>query len=336
MDAKDILLHTLSHPASADGFVSGQELADRCGVSRTSVWKYVEVLRRQGALIEAVTNRGYRLAGGNLFTKDSIALLLPKDSGVRIHFFPEIDSTNTEAKRRLSDCAPEALHKAVFVAAAQTAGRGRMGRAFHSPEGGGVYLSIVYASAPITQPARLTATAAVGVCRALQAVYSANAKIKWVNDVFVNGKKVCGILTEGTPNFETGRIDAAVIGIGVNIVWNSGGSPELSKTAGGVIEGSHENKRSELCAAIISEVLAILDGGEAQMAAAMEEYRRRALLTGSRVEAFPVIGSRKESYFCTVLDVTDDAKLRVRTDSGEIRILESGEVSLHSDRIQSS
>lgn len=368
MDTKEALLRAFFGASGAGGFISGQELAARCGVSRTSVWKAVESLRRDGARIAAVTRSGYRLLDADgLFCAASVRALLPESSGVRVEFFRKIDSTNTEAKRRLAAAPPSSLHKTVIVAASQTAGRGRSGRNFYSPDGSGIYLSIIYSSGQITEPSRVTASAAVGVCRALSAVYGAAARIKWVNDVFVRGRKVCGILTEGTGNFETGRVEAAVIGIGVNIVRGKSFPDGLKDTAGGVLDSdgssssgksrddsaAAENRtdsaadiaaadsekaaagRSRLTAAVITEVLKILDGGSAALKDAMAEYQRRSMLTGMTVEVFPLAGESGNSYLCTAEGVTDDARLIVRTADGRRKILDSGEVSVHSGAVTS-
>ena len=123
--------------------------------------------------------------------------------GVRLEYFDIIDSTNSEAKRRLGAVPPEEyrlFHKTVLVAGEQTAGRGRLGRKFYSPGGTGLYFSLVYAAGSVSDPGKITAVAAVAVCRAIKSVFNVDAGIKWVNDIFVSGKKVCGILTEGIVN----------------------------------------------------------------------------------------------------------------------------------------
>ncbi len=164
-----------------------------------------------------------------------------------IECFKTIDSTNSYAKRLLSECgnlrnpdgtltqAGKKYHKSIFLAESQTAGRGRLGRTFVSPEKTGIYLSLIYApEGGITEPAKLTAFSAVALVRVIKRLYKIDAKIKWVNDIFIGGKKICGILTEGSANFETGLIEAAVVGIGVNISDN----PEVfaaNKGAGSII-----------------------------------------------------------------------------------------------------
>ncbi len=332
MSVKDSVLKILSESKAEGGFVSGQELAEKCGVSRTSVWKAVEALRKSGAAIEAVTNNGYRLIKSNVFDKNSIQALIDGTLGVSVDFFETIDSTNAEAKRRMLGAERNSLHKTAIVASSQTAGRGRLGRSFASPQNTGVYLSVIFTRGDFSNPALFTANAAVAVCRALRSVFAVEAKIKWVNDVFVNGKKVCGILTEGIADFETGRIDFAVVGIGVNIL-NSAALPQ--DVAGGILreDGDVPLRRSELSAAIISEMVRIIEGGAQAQKSAMEEYRARSLLIGQQIEFSPVIGEEKQNFTCTVKDVTPDAKLLVQLADGTEKRLESGEVSIYSEKV---
>lgn len=329
MTVKDSVFSVLQNAKTEDGFVSGQELAERCKVTRTSVWKAINALRKQGAQIEAVTNRGYRLVSNDIYNASEILKHI-SDKDVKIKFFDVIDSTSTQAKRELAEKDGKSLHKTVFVAAKQTSGRGRLGRPFYSPEESGIYLSVVYANGNITKPAVITASAGVAVARALKKIYNVDAKIKWVNDVFVDGKKVCGILAEGVANFETGMIEAAVVGIGINITTNKNQPEELKDIAGGVISCSKNRKQAELCAEVINEFLSILDGGEQEIKKSMQEYKSRSFLIGREVEISPVINTEDKNFKCVVQDVTEDAKLVVKLKNDEIKILDSGEVSIHS------
>ena len=150
-------------------------------------------------------------------------------------------------------------------------------------------------------------------------------------DIYIDGKKVCGILTEGVCNFETGLIESAIIGIGINIANNS----ELPQdVAGGVISGDENNtKRSELAAGVISELLSILDGGEESIKKSMEEYKSRSFLIGQEINVSPVIGQTENDYICKVLDITEEAKLVVELEDGSKKTLDCGEVSIHSKKM---
>ena len=344
-----LILNSALDSGNEADFISGEELAGRCNVSRAAVHKAVCALREQGFSVEAVTNKGYRLKGfpdrldGSLI-ENLIAQKNPDT--VRVFSFEEIDSTNLEAKRRTAD---KDLHRVVFASERQTAGRGRMGRAFVSPANSGVYFSLVYRPAGgVKNPAFLTAAAAVAVSRAVKQLYDRECKIKWVNDVFLEGKKICGILTEGVATFETGTIDSAIVGIGIN-VRNSGFEGKLAEVAGSIEEiiaeeaekqkDSPKNlpkvSRNQLVAAVIAELLGIYDsyfcGDQKAVKNAMDEYRKRSLLTGMDVFVNPVAGLEGQVYRAKVLDVTDEAELLVQTEDGTTKKLFSGEVSLKSE-----
>ncbi|MCK9169666.1 MAG: biotin--[acetyl-CoA-carboxylase] ligase [Treponema sp.] len=333
MKTREVVFRELSNPHTEDGFISGEELAERCGISRQAVWKIVKILRARGARIEAVTNRGYHLAGtGSLLSEEIVTALIPPELDVHIKVYESIDSTSTEAKRLCTETADvNRLNGTVIIAEQQTAGRGRLGRSFFSPRDSGLYMSIIYApEKSITSPAVLTASAAVGVCRALEIVYGIDAQIKWVNDVFFRGKKICGILAEGITNFETGGIECAVVGIGINILPGSF-PPELAGVAGAVLDNTDaDTKRNALAANVVKSVLTIYTGTEG-FVPVMKEYRDRSLLTGMPVIVNPVIDQTQKNYTAVVVGVTDDAKLIVKTADGQTRTLESGEVSLHSN-----
>lgn len=346
MTTKEIVLRELMKAAA--NFLSGQELAERCGISRQAVWKAVDALRKEGVQIEAVTNSGYRfVAHGDALSAETITALLPDSLHANVIVYDTIDSTNTEAKRRcagIANAAPattsaladasataSSLDGTVIVAGAQTVGRGRLGRSFFSPAGSGLYLSIIYVPEKnITSPAVLTASAAVAVSRAIAETYNIYTQIKWVNDIFLNGKKVCGILTEGVTNFETGKIDYAIVGIGINILPGNF-PPEIANVATSILQSDKDNaKRNELAANIIKKVLAIYRGGTDAFAQAMQEYRERSFLAGKCVTVSPIIDSEEKKYEAKVLDVTDDAKLVVQKNDGTIVQLDSGEITLYS------
>ena len=267
--------------------------------------------------------------------------------GVRLEYFDIIDSTNSEAKRRLGAVPPEGyrlFHKTVLVAGEQTAGRGRLGRKFYSPGGTGLYFSLVYAAGSVSDPGKITAVAAVAVCRAIKSVFNVDAGIKWVNDIFVSGKKVCGILTEGIVNPLSGAVEAAVIGIGINIYFSSKMPEELSLRAGGICGsslssagdenadgGKNAEMKDRLLCRTIENLVEILDGREEAFFSAMEEYKARSTLIGKTVTVSPVIDSRERQYDAVVTGTTDDAQLVVRTSDGREKTLSSGEVTLHAN-----
>jgi BirA family biotin operon repressor/biotin-[acetyl-CoA-carboxylase] ligase len=343
------------------GFVSGESLAKECNVSRAAVNKAIKTLRDEGYGIEAVTNKGYRLVAEPDRISEGRIRQLMESTGANpgsIETFTTIDSTNTEAKRRCASSGGfrkengeltengRKLHRSIIVSGQQTAGRGRMGRAFASPANSGIYFTIIYSPRNgITNPALLTAAAAVAVCQAVDELYGldgeSGSRIKWVNDVFLPAgdgfKKISGILTEGISNFETGTIEAAIVGIGIN-VRDGGFSGELAKVAGSVEdilkEGGRQERveRNRLVAAVAGRLLAMYDrmeGGNTD-SAMIEAYKAKSMLTGRTVTVNPAAGIEGDSYMAKVVDITDGAELVVEDSEGRRKNLHSGEVSLHS------
>ncbi len=326
--------------------VSGQQIADLCGVSRAAIWKSINSLRSEGWQISGTTNGGYILAGGNdifsqeVFTKclfESFPEFSDEFKKYKIECFKEIDSTNTYAKRLLTE--DSSINKRIIVAESQTAGRGRLGRTFYSPVNTGIYLSVVYSPEEIiTQPATITAFSAVAVCRAVKKLYGVNPSIKWINDIFAGGKKICGILTEGFTNFESGQIESAIIGIGINIKDNpeifpddvkkiagSIASAESSQTKDGVQE--HFASRCELAARVVGEVIKVLSENPRDV---IREYKENSFLIGTMVNVFPVAGNSSEVYQAKAVDIDENAGLVVELPDGTKKTLSSGEVSLKS------
>lgn len=281
------------------------------------------------------------------------ASLLPLS---RVTLLDETDSTNTRLLSLLDGgqaaeggpllCADghltdrgRGMSYRLVAAASQTAGRGRIGRRFWSPDGSGIYFSFAYIpEGGITNPGRITAAAAVGVCRAADFLYGIQCGIKWVNDVYAGGRKVSGILTEGwTPAVTEGepaRVQAAVVGIGVNIRAGSFLPPELSAKAGGIADeavrlGCPPDRaasvtRSRLLASCMAHILRVLSTGED----IRDEYASRSVLTGREVTVIPLVGEGKNNYRAQVLGIGNSLGLLVRTQDGEERELVSGEVSL--------
>lgn len=332
MTLKESVFEKLKEAQKNQEYISGEKLAQECNVSRAAIWKAIKSLENDGIEINAVNNKGYILIANNQYNQKTIQenlLKINADKNIKILFYDKIDSTNTQAKRLLLNKNPLELNKTVCVANEQTAGKGRLGRHFYSPSKTGIYFSIIYSPKNLLEPTKITTQAAVGICRAIKKVYEVDCKIKWVNDIYLNEQKVCGILTEGTTNLENGILDAAIIGIGINIITNSDIPNEIKKTAGSIIHDSSNLKRSELLANAISETLKILDGTKSVKEKAMQEYKERSNLIGKEITVTPVINVKEGKYKCFVKGITDDAKLIVQLKDGSEKFLDSGEVSLH-------
>jgi BirA family biotin operon repressor/biotin-[acetyl-CoA-carboxylase] ligase len=232
--------------------------------------------------------------------------------------FDEIDSTNTEARRRfLGGCSAPSL----FVANGQTAGRGRQGKSFYSPKDSGLYLSLLLPAKEAFGTVPVTTLAAVGVARAIERVAGIGCGIKWVNDLYVGGKKVAGLLAEALLAPDGTR--AAVLGVGIN-VWADAFPAELPE-AGALFAGDAvpcADFRNRLAAAVAEEVLLAVSAEE--KAPLLEEYRRKSCVLGKRVY-FLQNGERFEGIAC---GITEGGGLCVRLDGGEERVLQSGEITL--------
>lgn len=315
----------LSELESARGkCFSGAALAKNLNVSRTAVWKAVEELRRDGFDISAVTNKGYTLsADDNSLSAEGINAILG-DNDYDIHVVHTVTSTNTVLKDLAKDGAKTGY---VLIAEEQTAGKGRLGRSFYSPDKTGVYMSILLRpKLTLENSLFITTSAAVAVARAIETVTDGKVKaeIKWVNDVFVNGKKVCGILTEASVDFESGGLEYAVLGMGVNILPPENDfSDDLKQVATSVFSDSkHTNIRNKLAAEILRELNRLPENFMDE--STLAEYKSRSMLIGKNVYAV----NGDEKLPCTVLDIDNKARLVVKLDDGTEKALSTGEVSI--------
>lgn len=201
----------LSYLASGS-WVSGEEIASNLGVSRAAVWKQVQALRTKGYQIESSTNKGYRLgANQDVLDHELIRRGLETDFvGKNLRYFREVRSTNKTAREIAADC----VNGTVVLAEVQTKGRGRLSRSWHSPSGG-IWMSLVLKpEIPLAQAYRINMAVSVAIARAMLRLYGIRAGIKWPNDILVNDRKLCGILTEVSA--ETDRLEYAVVGVGIN------------------------------------------------------------------------------------------------------------------------
>lgn len=256
-------------------------------------------------------------------TADGINAAVTADRAISVTVSDEVGSTNTVLRSLAEDGAPEGT---VVCASSQTAGRGRMGRSFFSPDGSGIYLSILLRpELSCNDAAMITPAAAVAVCRAIRRVCGIEAQIKWVNDVFAGEKKVCGILTESSVSGK--NVAYAVVGIGVNVYEPHGGFPDAVRDiAGAVTDVRETGLRDRLCAAIIDEVFALYDGLADR--SFLGEYRERCFIIGRRVGVVPVAmaGSDGIAGEATVIGIDGDCRLMLRFDDGRTVAMSSGEV----------
>ena len=236
----------------------------------------------------------------------------------------EVTSTNPLLKSLAEQNMPEGF---VLVAESQTAGRGRLGRSFHSPVGTGLYMSILLRPTFSAERALfITTAAAVAVCRAIEQETGLKPQIKWVNDIYLHEKKICGILTESSINFETKGLKWAVLGIGLNLSEPEGGFPEEIRSVAGALfaESCSVEMRARLTAAILDHFFTFYSEN-LKDGAFIEDYRSRSLLTGREI----VFSLADHVYRGTVTGISDEAHLIVRLENGEERVFSSGEVQIH-------
>lgn len=320
MTTREKLIELLEQ--NEEGFISGNRIAESLGISRTAIWKAIRQLENEGYSIEAVTSKGYRLSPHNdVLTADLIRSYLGELADlVTIDVHGSLTSTNSILKEK-ADTLPDWY---ALICGNQSAGRGRIGRSFFSPSETGVYLSLLLRpKIEASEAGKFTTAAAVAACRAIEACTDQKACIKWVNDVFVNEKKVSGILTEASVNFETGIPDWIVVGIGFNVYTPENGFPaEIADIAGAITDKRDKNLRSRLAAEFITSFYCLyssLPGSDL-----LQEYRDRCFVTGK-----PVFVLRQEEKIpAEALEVTEDFGLKVRYEDGRIEVLSAGEVSI--------
>lgn len=324
MSVKKQVLATFEH--NKGKYLSGAEIAQQLSVSRNAVWKAVKSLQEEGYNIEAVTNKGYCLAENtDILSPQSIGKYLPAELA---HYQIQVHKITTSTFNILRTLAQEGAPEGVVaVAEAQTAGKGRMSRSFFSPTGTGVYMGILLRpKLAATEALFITTSAAVAVAQAIETVSKHQAQIKWVNDIFVNNKKVCGILTEASFDLESQNLDYAILGIGINVKQPVGGfPPEIQDVATAILEEHEANNavRSQLIAEVLKNFWYYYTSiAERKF---LKEYQERSFLVGTDVW---VLESDKQRQ-ARVLSITDNCELQVQfADDNSIENLATGEVSI--------
>ena len=322
MSTKTMLLQILRE--NENRYVSGSELAERLSVSRTAIWKAVGQLRAEGYRISSVQNKGHCLSSASdVLTVAGVETYL-KTPGISVQYFREISSTNTVLKTMAAEGAKEGL---VLIAEEQSGGKGRLGRSFYSPPGSGLYMSILLRpGTDAAQSTGITACAAVAVALAIEELSGKPTGIKWVNDIYMENRKVCGILTEASVDCESGRLNYAVVGIGINTLVPQNDFPEELKTiAGSAFSGDAAvpDLRCRLAAAVIDRLMAYYR--TAKEDDCFEEYRKRSFLLGKPVSIHRL---DQESVPATAVDLDRDSALIVQLEDGSLQRINSGEVSV--------
>lgn len=316
--AKQTILRLLEQNRGVS--LSGEQIAQELNISRAAVWKAVNQLKKEGYRIEAVQNRGYRLdPDTDLLSAESIRARLPFD--LPLFLERSLPSTNQAAKKLAIDGA---AHGTTVLAGEQTEGRGRLGRSFFSPAGSGLYMSVLLRPTIGSADAVLvTIAAAVAVCQAVEETTGIQLGIKWVNDLLLGKKKVGGILTEGITAFESGAIEAVVVGVGLNLT-DAPFPPELNEIACSLFGSNRPSvTRNELAAAILCRLFLFAEDFPSR--SFLAEYRRRSTALGKQVEIF---GQGASPHTALAVSIADDGGLTVRHPDGREETLRSGEISI--------
>lgn len=320
MSTKEKLL--VLFESSKGVYFSGEELAQELSLSRTSVWKAVNSLRNEGYNIDAVPNKGYCLsAETDILSCAGIKKYL-KNRKMKIDVFPSVGSTNTLAKQKASEGAPDLY---AVIAGQQTAGRGRYGRSFFSPDNSGLYMSLVLRPDcwKSDRAFRITTMAAVAMCEAINEISPDQARIKWVNDIFMRDKKICGILTEASFDLESNMLDYAVLGVGVNVYEPTDGFPEeLKNIAGSVFVKKQKDAKNRIAGNFLNRFIHYYKSGD--ISEYTDKYRKLSLAVGKEVTVISAAGQER----ALVTGVDDECRLLVKFSDGKEKALSYGEISI--------
>lgn len=311
---------------SESEFISGEDISKILGISRTAVWKHINNLKDQGYEIESINKKGYRLKERpmDILTQQNITHLLNTEFiGKYIVHFDTIDSTNTYAK----SVGYESENGTVIISEEQTNGRGRVGRLWHSKKHEGIWMSIILKPeiSPMEAPF-ITLIAGASVVNALDKL-GIESYIKWPNDLIINGKKICGILTELSAEID--MVNYIVVGIGIN-VKSMEFDNEISKIATSIYKEGYEITRVDIVKNILEEFeklykeyihMGIKDN-------VLDVCRNKSGIIGKNIYA--IKGNQKDYVEC--LDINDEGNLIVKYENGDIREIMSGEISIRGEK----
>lgn len=309
--------------SSRTGFLSGEELGRKAGISRTMVWKHIKALEREGYGIEAVPSQGYRIVSvPDLLREGDIKPgLKTRVIGREVHLFPEVASTNTIAMEMASMGAPEG---AVVLAETQTGGKGRRGRKWISPKGN-LYLSVVLRpDIPLYRSPVITLMGAVAVASAIRGMSGVKAAIKWPNDILVSGKKISGLLTEMSA--EQDRVRHIVLGIGIDVNMELEALPPDVRAQTTTLAA--EARRNIDRTALLRQLLRELDGWYGVFLTnrqdVLREWKTLNVTTGNRV----AISGAGEVLEGLAEGIDDEGRLIIRLDDGNLRTVAAGDVTI--------
>lgn len=322
MDLKSEILRVLKD--SSGEFVSGQELSEKLGVSRTSIWKHINQLKEEGYGIESISRKGYKLksAPDKLNSEEIGPFLSTERIGRQIIYLESVDSTNEEIKRR----AYKSEEGLLVISEEQIVGKGRLGRSWNSKKGRGIYMSMLLKPDINPQDApKITQIAAAAVVKGLKEA-GVDAKIKWPNDIILNQKKVAGILTEMTG--ELMKVEYITLGIGINVNSEVEDFPEdiAQKASSLKIEEKRHFERKKIVSGIVNNFEKLytdfLEKGS--ISVSVEICKANSILLGKEIRVI----SRKGEALRKAVDINEDGELVVEDEAGNRETVFSGEVSV--------
>ncbi len=313
MALKNDILNALE--TNRQSALSGQVLADRFGVSRNAIWKAVNTLKAEGYAIDSAPNRGYQLSPAcDRLSADRIHTLLGR-ADVPVYCTDTLTSTNNEAKRRLAEGETGPF---LIAAEEQTAGRGRHGRVFYSPRGTGLYMTVAFPAGQTPEGALgITAYAAVCVTDAIHRLIGLEAQIKWVNDLYLDGRKICGILTEAVTDFESGTLVSLLVGVGLNL--RAAEMPMSIRESVGFLNCGAPVK-NQLAADITASLLRFSPADRSYL----ETYRHHSMTLGRTV----LWSQDGHNLTGKAVALGEDGAMIVQGEDGSRHALRSGEIQI--------
>ncbi|MBV4420210.1 biotin--[acetyl-CoA-carboxylase] ligase [Clostridium tyrobutyricum] len=320
---KDAILNLLKK--STEDFISGQMISEKLGVSRTAVWKYINILRKEGYTIDSYSKKGYKLISSpDILTYEEVKNTIhTKYIGKKFFYYDSIDSTNTEGKKLAEKGEP---HGTVIVSEEQTLGHGRLGRNWSSPKYKGIWASIILRpnADPINVP-KTTQIAAAAMIRTLKSL-KIDALVKWPNDIIINHKKICGILTEMSA--EINRVNYVVVGMGINANLDKTDFNKdiLNKATSLKIETNTSIDRKIFLGTLINEFEKLYDEFQENFAVtkSIEICKKYSAVIGNDIK---ILHSGKE-FYAKAIDIEENGELVVQYKDGSIEKLISGEISI--------
>ncbi|MCY6958173.1 biotin--[acetyl-CoA-carboxylase] ligase [Clostridium brassicae] len=308
-----------------NNFISGQKISESLGVSRAAIWKYINSIKEDGYEIESVSRKGYKLvASPDLLTFEEIKdTLNTKYIGRNIVHLESVDSTNNEAKKLANK---DVIEGTVVIAEEQTMGKGRLGRNWVSPKYKGVWMSIILTPDinPMNVP-KVTQVAAASVIMGFKK-NGIEAFVKWPNDIVINGKKVCGILTEMSG--EINKVNYVVIGIGINVNINEEEFPkEVSAVASSLkIQSGKTISRKEVVSSTLNYFEELYEEfiTKENIDTSIKICKENSILLGKEIKVI----ERNKKLLAKALDLSDEGRLIVQYSNGKVEEIMSGEVSV--------